>query len=88
VLEKEFRAFLRDPVAAWEHGARDAAGIALRLVGDDLAESALAAVTPFTCAVFSVKPPGISEVLSCVICLLLSGWYWNHGPAPGWASHP
>jgi len=28
-------------------------------------------VTPFTRAVFSVKPPGILEVLSCVTCLLL-----------------
>ena len=40
MLEKQFRAFLRDPATAWEHGARDVAGLQLRLVGGDLAESA------------------------------------------------
>lgn len=43
LLEQEFRAFLRDPVTAGEHGACDVAGVQLRLVGDGLAESALAA---------------------------------------------
>jgi hypothetical protein len=43
VLKQEFRGFLRNPVTAWEHDVRDVAGVALRLVGDDLAESALAA---------------------------------------------
>ena len=42
VLEQQFRAFLRDPVTAGEHGARDVAGVQLHLVGDGLAQSALA----------------------------------------------
>jgi hypothetical protein len=32
-------------------------------------------VTPFTRAVFSVNPPGILEVLSCVTCLLLFSFF-------------
>jgi hypothetical protein len=43
VLEQQFRAFLRDPVTAGEHRARDVAGVQLHLVGDGLAQSALAA---------------------------------------------
>ena len=30
VLEQQFRAFLRDPVTAGEHGARDVAGVGVR----------------------------------------------------------
>ena len=43
VLEQQFRAFFRDPVTAGEHGARDVAGVQVHLVGDGLAQSALAA---------------------------------------------
>jgi hypothetical protein len=43
LLEQEFQAFLRDPVTAGDHGARDVAGVQPRLVGDGLAESARAA---------------------------------------------
>jgi hypothetical protein len=35
-------------------------------------------VTPFTRAVFSVNPPGILEVLSCVTCLLLFFFFADH----------
>jgi hypothetical protein len=35
-------------------------------------------VTPFTRAVFSVNPPGILEVLSCVTCPLL--FFRDHLP--------
>jgi hypothetical protein len=38
-------------------------------------------VTPFTRAVFSVNPPGILEVLSCVTCPLLFLLLLDHLPA-------